>query len=244
MKCSSIAARKTSFGVTAFATWSLAMATRAPAGAPCPSDMALVDDMVCVDRWEGSLVVRGTGDDFSPYESPGSIKVKAVSRPGVVPQAYISKIEAEDACDASHKRLCKESEWVKACEGKTPTRFPYGDERREGYCNDSGKAPLATYYPDPTLAYGSAAAMNDARLNQLPGTVAKTGRFRRCRNRYGIFDMVGNVHEWVDDPSGTFRGGYYLDTTQNGAGCKYRTVAHDAAYHDYSTGFRCCKDPR
>ena len=38
------------------------------------------------------------------------------------------------------------------------------------------------------------------------------------------------------------RGGYYLDTHINGEGCNYRTVAHPATYHDYSTGFRCCAD--
>ena len=54
--------------------------------------------------------------------------------------------------------------------------------------------------------------------------------------------MVGNLHEWVDDPDGTFQGGYYLDTHQHGDGCNYRTPAHDIYYHDYSTGFRCCAD--
>jgi hypothetical protein len=52
--------------------------------------------------------------------------------------------------------------------------------------------------------------------------------------------MVGNLHEWTAASSGTFRGGYYLDTKINGEGCDYRTTAHDARYHDYSTGFRCC----
>jgi formylglycine-generating enzyme required for sulfatase activity len=54
--------------------------------------------------------------------------------------------------------------------------------------------------------------------------------------------MVGNLHEWVADPSGTFQGGYYLDTQENGPGCEYRTTAHVFDYHDYSTGFRCCRD--
>jgi formylglycine-generating enzyme len=206
--------------------------------------MGLVDDVVCVDRWEASLVDGATGDRFSPYQNPGATKVRAVSQRGVVPQAYISKLEAETACKNAHKRLCKESEWVKACQGRTPTTFPYGDEHKDGYCNDDGKAPLSVYYKGSEEAYSSAQAMNDPRLNQLPGTVSKTGRHRHCRNAYGLFDMVGNVHEWVDDPAGTFRGGYYLDTVKNGHGCKYRTDAHDVSYHDYSTGFRCCKDPR
>jgi hypothetical protein len=52
--------------------------------------------------------------------------------------------------------------------------------------------------------------------------------------------MVGNIHEWTSD--GTFRGGYYLDTKQNGEGCDYKTTAHAKTYYDYSTGFRCCAD--
>jgi formylglycine-generating enzyme required for sulfatase activity len=86
--------------------------------------------------------------------------------------------------------------------------------------------------------------MNDPRLNQTPGTLAKTGGYARCTNAFGVFDMVGNLHEWVMSPRPTFRGGYYLDTHINGDGCSYRMTAHGAAYHDYSTGFRCCADAR
>jgi formylglycine-generating enzyme required for sulfatase activity len=83
--------------------------------------------------------------------------------------------------------------------------------------------------------------MNDARLNQLKGTLAKTGAYKKCRSGFGAFDMVGNLHEWTANPKGTFRGGYYLDTHQHGDGCDYKTTAHKPTYHDYSTGFRCCK---
>ena len=55
--------------------------------------------------------------------------------------------------------------------------------------------------------------------------------------------MVGNLHEWVADPKGTFMGGFFMDTFQNGEGCEYRTTAHGFDYHDYSTGFRCCAEP-
>jgi hypothetical protein len=37
-------------------------------------------------------------------------------------------------------------------------------------------------------------------------------------------------------------GGYYLDTATHGEGCHYMTTGHDTRYHDYSIGFRCCKD--
>jgi formylglycine-generating enzyme len=216
------------------AVTSFAVTPTASAGAGCPRDMALVDSSVCVDKWEASLVHARTGRALSPYENPKETPIKAVSRSGAVPQAYISKIQAEAACTAAHKRLCAEGEWLKACQGRNPTQY---------YCNDHGTSPLATYYPNAAQAYSSNDAMNDARLNRLPNTVARTGSHRRCRNSYGIFDMVGNVHEWIADPAGTFRGGYYLDAHQNGDGCAYRTDAHDVSYHDYSTGFRCCKTP-
>ena len=88
------------------------------------------------------------------------------------------------------------------------------------------------------------AKLNDPALGQVDGALSKTGEHAGCVNGFGAFDMVGNLHEWVaTDPvaiHGTFAGGYYLDTSINGDGCNYRTVAHAHEYHDYSTGFRCC----
>ena len=90
--------------------------------------------------------------------------------------------------------------------------------------------------------------LNDPRLGQVDGALAKTGTHEDCTNDFGVLDMMGNIHEWVRTPPtaphGTFCGGYYLDTSINGDGCKYRTRAHAHDYHDYSTGFRCCADPR
>ena len=56
--------------------------------------------------------------------------------------------------------------------------------------------------------------------------------------------MIGNLHEWTADRSGTFRGGFYLDNTTHGIGCIYRATGHSTIYRDYSTGFRCCADAR
>jgi formylglycine-generating enzyme len=217
---------------------------RSPPG-PCPDGMALVGRTFCIDRWEASLVeVDGDGERaFSPYETPQGHAVRAVSREGVVPQGYVSRDQAGRACAASGKRLCEEGEWMTACQGDEPHAFPYGDTREKGACNDSGTSPLRVVYRDSPDAY-FAGPMNDPRLNQLPNTVAKTGAFLRCSNGLGVFDMVGNLHEWVASQRPTFRGGYYLDTHRNGDGCAYRTTAHASEYHDYSTGFRCCADPK
>ena len=207
--------------------------------------MALVGGRFCIDRWEASLVEVAPGGDvpFSPYASPEGRAVRAVSQEGVVPQGYVSRDQATRACAASGKRLCLEDEWETACRGDPRRAFPYGNAREKGACNDSGVSALLVFYRDPQVAY-HAGPMNDPRLNQFPNTVARTGAFAKCANGVGVFDMVGNLHEWVASPRPTFRGGYYLDTHLNGAGCAYRTTAHAAEYHDYSTGFRCCASTR
>lgn len=243
-------------GVLAFALVLVSATVLVPDAAdggagPCPGGMALVAAAgatpFCIDRWEAQLVSIAGGREsvHSPYEQvKAGEKLMAVSRPGVVPQAHVSRNDAEAACQVAKKRLCAEDEWVRACQGRVPTTFPYGNDRHDGYCNDQGRAPLGVVFPNDPNVFGSAQKMNDPRLNQVPGSLAKTGSHTHCKNGYGLYDMVGNVHEWVADPAGTFRGGYYLDTKKNGDGCKYRTDAHDAVYRDYSTGFRCCKNAR
>jgi formylglycine-generating enzyme len=205
----------------------------------CPKNMAHVGH-ACVDKYEGSLVeIKSDGSEapFSAHEAPNGHHVRAVSRPNVAPQGHISMVEAQKACKASGKRLCKAAEWTKACKGPENTKYPYGNERVANACVDTNRtSPMLKLYGGER----SARTMNDPRANQMANTVEATGAAEACTNGYGVHDMVGNVHEWTDDAS--FRGGYYLDTTQNGQGCEYRTTAHAAAYYDYSTGFRCCAD--
>jgi hypothetical protein len=222
----------------------------------CPSDMALVADRVCVDRFEGSVVrfVSGREEPWSPYTSLddaqaelGRGELRAKSQPHVVPQGYISGHQAELACRASGKRLCTASEWETGCRGARATTFPYGAERRAHVCNDDIRerhpvveaASSAGVRSDRLWTDG----MNLPQINQLPDTLLPTGAREECVSTDGLYDMVGNLHEWVAEADGTFRGGYYMDTSQNGEGCGYQTTAHDFGYHDYSTGFRCCADP-
>jgi len=217
-------------------------------GRGCPSEMATLHDgshAFCIDRYEASLeeIENGKSKPHSPFEAVSGKMVRALSRRGAVPQAYISKTEAEAACGRAQKRLCTESEWVHACEGEAKRLYPYGESKKVNACNDHGKAPVPLLHGNMgEAAYGSFTAMNDPELNRVPGTLARTGSHAKCKTPEGVFDLVGNLHEWVSDPAGTFRGGYYLDTHRNGEGCHYRTDAHDVSYHDYSTGFRCCRD--
>lgn len=216
--------------------------------AGCPDGMKLVAGKFCIDLYEAHVVEVSESGKTRPhpyYEPVFHLAVKARSKKGVYPQGYISQKESEAACNEAGKRLCTDKEWVRACRGKKDTQFPYGDEREPRVCNDTkAVSPLNHFFGklEDSEKYGSE-KMNDPRLNQLPGTLTKTGARTKCKTSEGVFDMVGNLHEWTADPAGTFRGGYYLDTTINGDGCGYKTTAHVASYHDYSTGFRCCKDP-
>jgi len=218
------------------------------ANARCPAGMASVGDRFCVDRYEGSLALRradGSETPWSPFATPvdGNVYV-AHSVAGVSPQGYVSAAQAQAACNASGKRLCAPVEWRAACGGSHAWAYPYGPARQAGKCHDTGAAPMLAFYSDRARVGWGLRELNDPRLDQMTGTVAKTGEWTACVNDYGVYDMVGNLDEWTADPNGTFQGGYWLDTSQHGEGCAYRTIAHGFRYHDYSTGFRCCADAR
>ena len=221
------------------------------AGTSCPPEMVLVQT-ACIDRWEAHVVeVDAMGNEMphSPYVVVDGLTVRAKSEGGVVPQAYISQIEAEAACMEAGKRLCSATEFQTGCRGDDPASwYPYGGEMHvAGDCNEGkGSFVPMLYGNDPNK--WTYADFNDPMLDQLPGGLAKTGEYAKCVSPYGLFDCVGNLHEWGSDPAdakghGRFRGGFFGDAEVNGHGCLYVTSAHELAYHDYSTGFRCCRDP-
>jgi hypothetical protein len=217
------------------------------AGDPgCPAGMARVEAAApfCVDRYEAILAeVAADGSllPFSPYLNPGSTPVRALSIASAVPQGYITGVQAEAACLEAGKRLCTDTEWLRACQGLPATTYPYGDAREDGVCNDArAMHPAIEYFGTSEDWIWS--MLGHRCINQLPGSLALTGDHPGCATAEGVFDMMGNLHEWTADPAGTFRGGFYVDTVRNGEGCLYRTTAHDRSHWDYSTGFRCCAD--
>jgi len=215
----------------------------APGEQGCLPGMVRVADF-CVDRYE-AIVAEVTDDGLrpvSPYATPArNASLMALSVEGAVPQGHISQVQAADACSMAGKRLCSEDEWVRACSGSQGSTYPYGDQREPGRCNDARACHPATQTFE-SFSDSVYANLDHPCVSQLPEGLAITGAHADCRTEDGVMDMMGNLHEWTSDPSGVFRGGYYVDTYRNGDGCEYDTEAHGVSYDDYSTGFRCCAD--
>ena len=222
----------------------------ATATGPCPADMVQVapvgESAFCIDPFEGALEVQD-GAAWVPRTPYGALEasevVRAVPADGVVPQSSISGAEAEAACGLSGKRLCTSAEWLAACRGPSDWTWPYGASHVADRCNDTypGTHPVVDYF-GTNVGIWNPASMNDPGINQQADTVEPGGAHAECVSDWGAFDMHGNLHEWVSDADGTFRGGFFGDAEINGPGCTYATTAHTMGYHDYSTGFRCCSD--
>ena len=233
----------------------------------CPPEMVRIASG-CMDRYEAHLLVERPDGSLAPhpaYERPEAGKFVAESRLGVKPQAYISQIEATAACENAGKRLCSLAEWYDVCSGSARRIYPYAKSFEKGRCN-SGKPHLLSLLHGSSARDWSYAEFNDPELNRRSGFLALTGEYAGCATPEGVYDMVGNLHEWVADlvdktlvtklpvadvirrrigktkGNGIFMGGFYSTTNEHGPGCTFITAAHEPGYHDYSTGFRCCSD--
>ena len=228
---------------------------------------------ICIDRYEAHLVLPTSSGGFATYpphqRPPAQGGYSACSEPGVRPQAYISRIEATLACENAGKRLCSVEEWYRACRGGSGsqgTTYPYGAQFERGRCNVGKSHLLTQHFGDNPRAWKYDEHFNSPLLDQLPGFLEPTAHHEGCVSSYGVYDMVGNLHEWVLDRvdaslasklplqdgirrrlrantgKGVFMGGFFSTSSQHGRGCDFVTIAHEPGYHDYSTGFRCCRE--
>jgi protein-disulfide isomerase/uncharacterized membrane protein len=167
------------------------------------------------------------------YEAAIDKEGRAVSLAGAAP-AYVSWFGARDACKAAGKRLCSEEEWASACTGAPAIdnnkngwfndddiegfRYPYGPFYERGHCHDGQKI--------------------------LTGDPIKTGQKHACRTKAGVYDMTGNVAEWIenDKKKASMVGGNF--GSGEGAACNRRGTMFGPGLANNTTGFRCCADQR
>jgi formylglycine-generating enzyme required for sulfatase activity len=197
------------------------VATSTSTSTPCPADMVIVGGF-CMDR----------------YEAPNV--------PGEFPLALQTAYDGEAWCAARGKRLCTENEWVRACEGTRGGRFPYGAEHRKGACNDD--RVWQPVHWDLLALWPAMTAVEEARrLYQAD----RSGARSTCVSEQGVYDLTGNVAEWVrrSDPAprpgydhvlkGCYWAGCYHEPQPN---CVFVNHAHPGTFRTYEAGFRCCSD--
>lgn len=196
-------------------------------------------------QWgDAGLIDAALEIDMPPlpdWQLKADARPQAASAAGVIPSGYLSGIMAATVCENAGKRLCTPEEWVFACRGQHGRKFPYGDKYEQGRCNVFRPAHPAV------LLHGSASiGHQDPRLNLAKHKgdrlLRPTGTTQDCRSEWGedaIYDMVGNLDEWVDEATGAFQGGFFSRSTKEG--CDARITVHPREYFDYSLGARCCK---
>jgi len=164
------------------------------------------------------------------------------NRAGEKPTVTMTFSEAAELCAAEGKRLCTADEWTQACEGPKHLPYPYGFQRDEAACNHDKpyRIPDDNAYQNPETR-----AAEVARVDQSE----PSGSRATCVSSYGVFDMTGNVDEWVINESGSVNGpefksglkGGYWGPVRNR--CRPITTDHNNWHHGYQIGFRCCSNP-
>jgi hypothetical protein len=201
-----------------------------------------------LNRWQEERLTVGSSSaremplpPLPDIERTEDFRPRAVSLRGVIPQGYISGRVAGEACARAKKRLCTHDEWMFACRGESQTKYPYGNEYQTGVCN-----VFRTTHPAAKLHDNASAGHSDPRLGLVKADdgplLRTTGSTKTCASRWGkdaIYDMVGNADEWIDDPDGTFVGGFFSRSTKEG--CDSIVTVHPITHWDYSIGLRCCR---
>lgn len=161
---------------------------------------------------------------------------------GMKPAVAVSYRDAERACEVEGKRLCAQDEWQLACEGHRTYPYPTGLSRDPSLCNIDRRPRR----PDPAaLAEPHDVAVETERLDQrMP-----SGALAQCVSPFGVYDMSGNVAEWVHDRAAesldrgrptAIAGGHWGASV---ATCRQLDNDHGSRFRRYDVGFRCCADP-
>jgi formylglycine-generating enzyme len=140
------------------------------------------------------------------------------------PQVCIDMCDALSYCDAVGKQLCSVSQWSSACTLNGVNQHTYGNTFAPGKCHD---------FSDPNSSMTVPVGSMPECQSSVPGFT-------------GVFDLEGNVSEWVDECTGSAGAADMCETRGS-------TFGVGAATQDCSTsgsleragvffklGFRCC----
>jgi formylglycine-generating enzyme required for sulfatase activity len=221
----------------------------------CPSDMRLVrgthydvmehycvnpdedkKDTHCYSYWPGLSAEEGPVKEINVcmdmYEAP--------NQRGQKPYVMKSYKMGKSWCEKRGRRMCAEEEWETACEGPEKRPLAYGWAVDKKLCNS-----------DKQWQQFDAKKLNDPDDDVSKEEVERlwqgstSGKYLTCVSAFGIFDMMGNVEEWVSTRSsrkwpGALMGGFWAKPW---TGCRGTNDAHEPTFVFYETGFRCCAEP-
>lgn len=191
-----------------------------------------------------------TNAHFQAYLEDTGVKPPLLWRGGVFPGAitnhpvvYVSWHDADAYCAWAGKRLPTEKEWEKAARGDDRRNFPWGVQF------DTKKANTPQYW----LAQG---------IEVYKGSTMPVASFESGKSPYGLYDMAGNVYEWVSDwympypgnqvpnvhygkRNKVLRGGSWYDCMSYGCGLSapvYNRSRFTPEIKNKGFGFRCASD--
>ena len=157
---------------------------------------------------------------------------------GILPTSNVTWDRALELCQQKGKTLCTSAQWERACQGTEKRTYAYGNNYNRTTCN--------------TPIQGGGPGKN-------PAPVAASGSFSQCQSPEGVFDLNGNVSEWVldawdgfpepfnararvnPDTWRTLRGGTMWSNTFYGHDCTSRHGHHKSRWRNIDDGFRCCR---
>jgi len=134
---------------------------------------------------------------------------------GTIPQGGVTWLQAVAQCKAQGKRLCTSAQWQRACAGPSGRAYPYGDS-----------------YDRRTCVSGR---------NHTRGA-APSGSHADCKSEEGVFDLSGNLWEWVGltaSEAALAGGGWMTDGKHSR--CDSRAWTGVPGSVNFLYGFRCCK---
>lgn len=175
----------------------------------------------------GMVHIQDTRFDYfiDRYEFP--------NQAGVKPHHMFNLTKASKACAGVGKRLCTDAEWRRACHGPDGKNlFSYGPDFEQDACNNGKR-----------LASG-----HSGMVDEQGKDIAPSGSMARCKSAEGVFDMVGNMEEWVlsswQGGGGALEGGAWFTysgyATCSGRYSRQPNYRFNPTTEIFSAGFRCC----